>query len=304
MFNPEKSNFNPQETPPQPKELPEQDFEVGAKSVASEEHPDRNEDAMLQLPEKKIFGVLDGVGGMAAGEEASRLAKEYIEEALKKLPENISSKETEAALEELLKEANARILEEWEKNPARYGMSTTASVVRIFEGEGKERKAIIGNVGDSRVYLRHSDGGFEQVTLDDSIVRVIGANEEEARLLQDKLNNIEDPDTLTEEERGMFDRRNVVYQVLGMKAIKPRIYTIDISEGDRLILTSDGIHDNLTDKEIAAILEKSKSSGEAVDNLIKSAQERSRSSHPRAKADDMSAIVAESSRVIRGKELG
>src|SRR5687767_9338838 len=48
-------------------------LQISAKSIASEDHPERNEDAMFKLPEKRIFGVFDGMGGHADADKASKL---------------------------------------------------------------------------------------------------------------------------------------------------------------------------------------------------------------------------------------
>src|SRR5688572_27924196 len=65
-------------------------LEISAKSIPSDEHPGRNEDAMFRLPEKRAFGVFDGMGGHADADKASKLANERIAESLEKLPEGIS----------------------------------------------------------------------------------------------------------------------------------------------------------------------------------------------------------------------
>jgi protein phosphatase len=80
---------------------------------------------------------------------------------------------------------------------------------------------------------------------------------------------------------------------LGVPGVKPRIYAIDIQKGDKLVLTSDGIHDNLRDDEIAEIVGLSPDNKTAVETLTRASLARSQEEHPRAKADDMSAIVVE-----------
>ena len=87
-------------------------------------------------------------------------------------------------------------------------MGTTASVVYIWEGGSGERKAIVGNVGDSRVYLLRN-GRLKQITLDDNCVRLTIPNKKQARLLQSKLNNITDPQSqLTDSEQMLFNSLN------------------------------------------------------------------------------------------------
>ena len=69
---------------------------------------------------------------------------------------------------------------------------------------------------------------------------------------------------------------------------------VDVRVGDKLIVTSDGIHDNLTDTEISKVLAQSPDNQKAVENLTESARKRSRdTNHLRFKPDDMSAVIAE-----------
>jgi serine/threonine protein phosphatase PrpC len=176
-------------------------------------------------------------------------------------------------------------------------MGTTASVVKIWEGSQGEKKAVIGNVGDSRFYIRHTNGSLEQVTLDDNTIREMLAKQTisltEARALQNKLSNATDLSTLTPQEKSLFENRNSISQALGHNA-SPRIHVVDVRVGDKLIITSDGIHDNLTDTEISKIVAQSPDNQKAVENLIEAAKRRSRDTkHLRFKPDDMSAVIAE-----------
>jgi serine/threonine protein phosphatase PrpC len=139
------------------------------------------------------------------------------------------------------------------------------------------------------VYL--SNGKLEQITLDDNIISAEISDEGKARIIQKKLNNAVDLDTLSGQEQRFFKSRNRILQALGMEGIKPRMYTIDIHEDDKLIVTLDGIHDNVTDNEISDILGTAQNSQEVVEGLMGAACNRSREAHLRAKADDMSVIV-------------
>lgn len=297
MFNPERmGKSNPQrrsgESLPQ-KEKPPESFDIRLRSVASDEHPARNEDAIFMRKQREAFGVLDGMGGHFGGDVASGEARDYIAQALENLPERLSLEQTQAVLTEIIMKANERLLQLAKQNPALRNMGTTASVVKIWEGQNGERKAVIANVGDSRVYI-FRNGKLEQVTLDDNLANATAENEQQARIIQERLNNVIDPSTLSPKERDYYDNRNIITQALGMDRIRPHIYVIDIKDGDKIIVTSDGIHDNLTDEEIKQILDTSKNNQEAVDRLINGARNRSRDSqHPRAKPDDMSVIVVE-----------
>lgn len=273
-------------------------IEIRAKSISSEQHADRNEDSIFNLPENNAFGVFDGMGGHAAGDVASRIARDHVGKSIKELPEGLSLEQTERSLSTILKEAHEKILQQARSNPSLKDMGTTASVVKIWEGLQGERKAVIGNVGDSRVYVRRANGSLEQITLDDNSIRQMMARQiisgAEARALQSKLSNATDLSKLTPQEQNIYNNRNVIAQALGHDNVSPRIHVVDIRVGDKLIVTSDGIHDNLTDNEISRILAQGPNNQAAVERLIESSRSRSRdTNHIRSKPDDMSALVAE-----------
>ncbi len=277
-----------------PEKEPEIKFESSSGSVASEDHPKENQDALLEISDKKVFGVIDGMGGHAGGAIASNMVKKLVEDAYKALPERATAEEVKKDLTEILKAANKKIIEDAKNNPDNLGMGTTAALVKIWEGGAdKSRKAIIANVGDSRVYIMHADGKLEVITNDYNAV--IGSEEEqEAKLVQEHLSSVksdDDLEKLTTYEQISFDNRNVVEQALGHGNPEPRIYEINIKDGDRLIITSDGIHDNLTDNEIGDIMRSTKGGKESVDALIKNTQIRSHDGSIRSKPDDFSAIV-------------
>lgn len=239
-------------------------------------------------------------GGRAAGDEASRIARDQVVRSILSMQEGLTSQQAKAKIEELLIKANAAVYQRARAENS--NMETTASVVYIWEGAGGERKAIIGNVGDSRVYLLRG-GSLEQITLDDSRVRAAMPNEQAARQLQSKLNNVVDPQReLTDEERAFFKLRRET-QGLGRRSVEPRIHSVDLQPADRLIVCSDGISDNLTNNEILAILNANQNNARAVQKLIVASQARNRTRHPRAKPDDMTvAIIGETGASSAGLE--
>ncbi|OGE64872.1 hypothetical protein A3I48_02005 [Candidatus Daviesbacteria bacterium RIFCSPLOWO2_02_FULL_36_7] len=264
-------------------------LDIQARTVASDKHTDRNEDSMFKQPEKRAVGVFDGIGGHAAGDRASRIARDQVGSVLKGLPEGLNLQQAEGAVRQAITNVNNTVYKQAQAEQS--NMGTTASVVYIWEGGSGERKAIVGNVGDSRVYLLRNNR-LEQITLDDNRVRSAKSNEQQARQLQSKLNNVTDPQRqLSDDEQILFNLRNQISQALGQPSVEPRIHTIDFLSSDKLLVCSDGISDNLTDTEIQQIMNKSLNSAETVESLIKASQARSRSNHFRAKSDDMTAIV-------------
>lgn len=263
-------------------------------SIPSEKHPERNEDVVLADREHGIFAVFDGVGGQAAGETAARLASAVVKENLKADPS--SEKEAENAVETAILQANAAVRREGEKEPRLAGMASTASVVKLWRTPAGEPRATVGNVGDSRVYL-YREGQLRPLTLDDSMILIDAQTPEKAWERQDRLSRVKGVEDLAELKIGnvqeYHQRSAAIYQALGVErlGIKPRISTAELQPGDWLILTSDGIHDNLTIEEMEATLQANRDSPIA---LVRAARLRSQESgHLRAKKDDMSALLIE-----------
>jgi len=110
-----------------------------------------NEDSFLLEQGQGLFAVADGMGGHAAGEVASRLAIDTLKEALQRDAPGRSLGTTDEAgnwLREAVIEANRRIWDSIRVHEERRGMGTTV-VALLRAGDD----AIIGHVGDSRLYL-------------------------------------------------------------------------------------------------------------------------------------------------------
>lgn len=144
---------------------------------------------------------------------------------------------------------------------------------------------------------------FYQVSRDDNLIKVEIPDEQAVRAVQTKINNVTSLDRLDDKEREYFERSNEISQCLGIEGtIKPNIYTIIISEGDRLLISSDGIHDNLIDAEIYVILRDGSNSKIVVEKLLDQAQFVSRNNLLRSKPDDMSAIVIDFPRKVERED--
>ena len=249
-------------------------LKFSTKSVANPRHPERNEDAVGFDEGAQWAAVLDGVGGSFAGYEASRKALEVIRDRLSraKSPRNIDQMKGE--LEKTFKEASKIVAKE---TP---GGQTTVVLAWIV-GFGDSKIAVIGSVGDCRAYLLR-DGKLEKTTQDDSII---------PSEIGEKLDNVVNDNDLSDQEMGFFYQRNIITQDLGMKGVPVvHLYQKELRKGDKIILTSDGVHDNLTFDEIGgSVSEQDDVAGELVDR----AYARSLESHFRAKKDDISAVVVE-----------
>ncbi len=188
-----------------------------------------NEDAFGFSVEHGVYVVCDGMGGAAAGEIASSLAKD---EVLRVLTASSSDQPMPQAAEMAIRAANEAIFSRSERNYKLNGMGTT--LVGLVT---QERRVWVVNVGDSRCYrLRKSQ--IEQITLDHSLV------EEQVRMGR-----------MTPAEALRSPLRNVITRALGTQAqVTPDIFELEAEPGDLFLLCSDGLTRELTDAQIESLL--------------------------------------------------
>lgn len=278
-----------------------------------------NEDTMLIDRRRGLAAVFDGVGGVDAGEVASRLGAQVIRRAWKRLlqrqPDHNAcllmlrdNLDIQTLLHQLLDEAQTAISDEGERrvkmNLTPDGKvsypETTAVVAALCQpsDQNHDQKGYImgyAHIGDSRIYLLHPGEPLQRLTLDDGYatkkVREHAITEEDAL----RIDQTTHAEQLTETEREIFDKRYGITQSLGHLTAKQTSITIHTGQtmvypGDRVLLCSDGIHDNLTDAEIEMII-RGRARTTVARHLVQYALERSRETHLRAKKDDMSAVV-------------
>ena len=167
-----------------------------------------------------LYAVADGVGGHQAGEVAAQTSVEA-------LADNFTERTTDG-LVEAIREASRAVWRLAQENSERRGMGTTLTVLALVEQEGEELLAV-ANVGDSRAYL-FQRGDLVQVTEDHSLV------EELVREGQ-----------LTPEEAQVHPQRSIITRALGMEAeIEVDAWTLTPYAGDRIVLCSDGLTNELT----------------------------------------------------------
>jgi len=201
-----------------------------------------NEDSLYVNPEQKLFVVADGMGGHAAGEIASKVAVDAINEFVCLtggdeeitwpfgLDENISYDGNR--LKTAIRHANRKVLDATKEKTEYEGMATTVAAV-LVDGD----VANIGHVGDSRIYLLTPDE-FTQLTSDHSWV-----NEQ----IQSGV--------ISPDQARSHPLRNVVTRALGGRTdLAVDMQTRKMSGGDVLLLCSDGLTTMVPDEEIEAVL--------------------------------------------------
>lgn len=207
-----------------------------------------NQDNYYVDDDGRFFIVADGMGGHAGGQEASKIATEEIKTYLDDHWE--SDEPSMLLLEEALKEANEGILKDQETHPERGDMGTTVVLVAF-----REEKPWVAHIGDSRLYrLRGTQ--LEQITEDHTwVAKALQAGE------------------ITKEEARNHPWRHVLSQCLGRRDIHQiDIETLDVQPGDRLLLCSDGLTEEVPDDLITASIEESSNIEEAVTKLVEEAK--------------------------------
>lgn len=190
-----------------------------------------NQDAYYIDPAGRFFIVADGMGGHAGGQEASWIATKTIQSYLDEHWD--STQESKTLLETAFHKANEAILKDQGTHPERSDMGTTA-VVLVF----RQQESWVAHVGDSRLY-RLSASKLDQITDDHTWVA-------KARKAG----------TLTALQAKMHPWRHMLSQCLGREDLaQVEINSLEVQKGDRLLLCSDGLTEELPEAKIAQLLE-------------------------------------------------
>lgn len=208
-----------------------------------------NEDRAAAAPEINLFVLCDGMGGLEAGERASQLAVETVLRQCRAAA--AKSAPTSETLSTAIEIANEKIVKASQESGSKTGMGSTIVAVQ-FLGE----RAIVAHVGDSRVYrLRRNE--FSQITEDHSFVA------EQVRR-----------GVITAEEANRSQLQNVLIRALG---VEPTVKVSSTEElllnGDTFLLCSDGLTRELTDSQIAGVLDEAGHANEAAARLVRLANE-------------------------------
>ena len=205
--------------------------------------------------------VADGMGGHLAGEIASELAVATVRNACSPAPVGDGDSEsvypTLSDLVTSVVDANSAIFRSSINDPAHQGMGTTITLLSLLSSETDPTtpSAIgVANVGDSRTYLMR-DGELRQVTVDHSVVQ-----------------ELVDTGQLSPDAARHHPRRNIVTRALGIEPdVQVDSWRLPIVEGDRYILCSDGLVDEVEDDDIANIVSAHTDPQACADALVERA---------------------------------
>jgi len=205
-----------------------------------------NEDRFLA--DEVLFAVADGVGGHQAGEVASQTSVETLLRAF------TDGEHTTGGLVAAAEAANQAVWQLAQGSREKRGMGTTLTAIALVQEGGEEQLALI-NVGDSRAYmLQH--GELVQLTEDHSLVE---------ELVRDGK--------LSPAEAQVHPQRSIITRALGMDPhVEVDSWPLTPYRGDRFLLCSDGLTNELSDERIASTLRQLADPQEAAHDLVRQAR--------------------------------
>lgn len=206
--------------------------------------------------ELTLLAVADGMGGAAAGEVASKLAIEVLDESFSRYVDEIRSGKPVVGIGSLIDKAvrlaNRRVYGASIKHQGRRGMGSTITCVAIVK-----HKAYIGHVGDSRAYMVRGKKIY-QLTKDHSWV-------------EEQL----EKGLLEEHEADQHEWRNLITRVLGTRPqVAPDVIEIAVEVGDIFVISSDGLHGLVKPEEILTELRRTTNRQLSVEVLLSLANDR------------------------------
>lgn len=212
-----------------------------------------NQDAYFagKITDDAVFAVVcDGMGGANAGNVASELAVRHISEyVIRSYRDGMDMTDTEKTLKNAIVSANISLYDMAVNNAELAGMGTTAVAAFVKDGT-----AVIAHVGDSRIYL--VNGEIKQLTRDHSVVQ-----------------SLIESGKITPEDAKVHPRKNVITRALGAEEnVAVDSDCLNLSNGDTLLLCSDGLTNFLDDKDILKVFQNNDISAVA-ERLVEEANE-------------------------------
>jgi protein phosphatase len=221
--------------------------------------------------------VADGMGGHAAGEVAAAITVDLVRDEFHKRP-------TVEGLYMAIEAANRAILADARDNTERFGMGTTVVAVGLTRDNDGVVSPTLFNVGDSRAY-QVRDGALRLLSEDHSVA------EEWVRMGR-----------LTPEEAKVHPRRHQLTRALGIEeALEIDVISLNALPGDRLLLCSDGLSNELSNEQLAQLASSPTPLKESVIQLVAGANQaggRDNISVILLEFDEVSVATAEIKRTV------
>jgi serine/threonine protein phosphatase PrpC len=209
-----------------------------------------NEDSFMVLSgdgNTYVVILADGMGGHKRGELASSIAVKYIAERLSlEMKVGMSPEDIGQLVRGIIEKANVRVHLKSLDDEHNEGMGTTVTV-GIFQNN----QLIVAHVGDCRAYLMHNSE-LSHLTIDHTLVQTMVQRGE-----------------LTPEEAVRHPKRNVITRALGTpEYTSPDVGQFEIGKGDRILFSSDGLHDYVDEADIERILKAADTPKRAAEELV------------------------------------
>ncbi len=209
-----------------------------------------NQDAALARAAAGLYAVADGMGGHRGGEVASAMALQALEHELASVRVGAGPVDSVDTVVDAVLAANEAVYAEASTTPELHGMGTTLCVLALTGAPGQQQVAV-ANVGDSRVYVLH-EGELAQLTEDHSLVQ---------GLVRDGQ--------LTADEAAVHPNRNILTRVIGVEPdVEVDWWEWPATVGDRYLLCSDGLFNEVHHERIAATLRQLADPAEACRELV------------------------------------
>jgi PPM family protein phosphatase len=239
-------------------------LETVSTSLPAGDVPERTEEVNY------VLIVADGMGGHRAGEIASRMAISTLVNLALDIPDWIftmddaHAQEIERRSRSRVEEVDAMLVESGQRDPSLAGMGTTLTAARSLG-----RDLVITHVGDSRAYLLRA-GNLLRLTRDHTYAQLLV-----------------DTGQLAPGDVAGSSHRHVLTNALGGSSADVHVDTdrLQLEDGDRLLLCSDGLTDFVDDESIASILLETTRSSDACERLVQRALDA-------GGRDNVTAIVA------------
>lgn len=211
-----------------------------------------------------LLAVADGMGGMHAGEVASREALLEGFRLVLRAPRWLLTlddpatrdAEIEAFFERVqgyLAGMHAALLRHMAADPSKKGMGTTYTAAYTVGFD-----LFVVHIGDSRAYVFH-DGELKRITRDHTLAQ-----------------RLADQGAISQEEVDTHPKRHVLTRVVGGSGgwFRAEIHHTRLHPGDAVLVCTDGLTGTVTDEEIARVLGSARTSETACDSLLALALER------------------------------
>ncbi len=213
--------------------------DIGKKRKVNQDYLFFSDEAVGCFP--NLYIVADGMGGHKAGDKASSYSVTRFVELARKTEKDLPF----LSMEKILKQVNHEVFQLSRREEEYAGMGTTFVAATVVD-----KVVYVMNVGDSRLY--YYDGNLKQVTMDHSLVEeLVRAGE------------------LNRQESRNHPQKNIITKAVGVSEdIQPDFFMLDIQEGEKILLCSDGLTNMVDDEKLEEIMSESEELNQMAQECI------------------------------------